>query len=85
LGKKPVDLARNVHIGESYVSSLVSGKKKGTPTLLLEISEWLGITVNDLYRRPPSRDAVASVEEMTPAQIASLAQALENLERRKSR
>jgi hypothetical protein len=85
LGRKPVELAKAVDIGEPYVSSLISGKRKGTPSLLLDISEWLGISVNDLYRPPPSAEAMKAVEGLTTAEAAVLARALETLQGRKIR
>lgn len=84
LGKKPVEVAKKVGIGESYMSTLISGKKKGTPSLLVDISEALGLTVNDLYRMPPSTEMMETVEAMTPAQMAALAQALEKINGRKT-
>lgn len=57
---KQGQLAKGVGVSATYISELVNPKsgeaaKNPTPGLLLAISEFLGITVNDLYAPPPSR------------------------------
>jgi hypothetical protein len=48
--------------GQSYISNLIAGRKENPSALiLLRISEYLGITVNDLYRMPPNRADVEPV------------------------
>lgn len=85
LGRKPVDVAKKIKIGESYMSHLISGKKKGTPTVLVEISEEIGITVNDLFVPPPPPEVTQAVEAMKPSELAALARALDKISRPKKR
>lgn len=75
LSIKSVDLAKELGISESYVSDLRSGRLKKQPgvQLLLRISDFMEITVNDLYTRPPPRDAIRGTERLKPADIAALA------------
>lgn len=80
LGRKPTELAKAVGVTESYVSELISHKKDNpSPVLLLEVSEWLGLTVNDLYRSPPPAAAVSAIERMDPSQMAALGRLLDEL------
>jgi transcriptional regulator with XRE-family HTH domain len=82
LGRKPVDLAKHVDVTETYVSELISGKKNNpSHVLLLDISEWFGLTVNDLYMRPPDRVALEAVERLNPAQMATLGRLLDEMKR----
>lgn len=79
LGKRPVDVARAAHVGESYISSLISGKKKNPGIdVLLDISEFLEISINDLYRPPPAQEMFERLQKLTPSQIATLGQVIED-------
>lgn len=50
-------------IDESYVVNLKAGRKDGVSAqVLFYISEAMGLTVNDLYRRPPAQ---AQIESLT--------------------
>lgn len=85
LGHRQADLARATGLTESYISNLVNQQKEGpTPEVLLGISEALDITVNDLYSPPPTLEAAEAIREMTPAEQAALARALERLSAKKS-
>ncbi len=82
LGRKPVELAKHLDVTEPYVSELISGKKDNpSHILLLDVSEWLGLTVNDLYRPPPDRLAVEAAQRLEPAQLAVLGRLLDDLKR----
>jgi transcriptional regulator with XRE-family HTH domain len=73
LGRRPVDLARELDMTESYVSNLISGKKTGpTVDVLLRTSEWLGITVNDLFRPPPAAAAIEDLRAYSPGAVEQL-------------
>jgi transcriptional regulator with XRE-family HTH domain len=86
LRRKQVDLARAVGITPTYVSELISLKKPNpSPGLLLEISEWLGLTVNDLYRPPPPIGATEAVDKLNPAQLATLGRLLDEIKSTKRR
>jgi hypothetical protein len=70
-------------VGESYISLLISGQKKNpSGGLLLDISEFLGLTVNDLFQPPPPPEASNAVEHMNPAQLAALGTLLNEIKTR---
>jgi transcriptional regulator with XRE-family HTH domain len=73
LGKRPVDLANHLNVTESYISNLKS-EKRSNPSIaiLLEMSEWLGITVNDLFVAPPKAGTLADLKGYSPAAVAQL-------------
>jgi transcriptional regulator with XRE-family HTH domain len=75
LGIKPVTVAKEVGLTESYLSGLISGVEKVNPSshLMFEISEYLGISVNQLYRPPPPRQALQAIETLPPAVVGRLA------------
>lgn len=53
--------------GQSYIANLINGRKKNPSALiLLRISEWLGVTVNDLYQPPPTRSEIAPMAKLSP-------------------
>lgn len=80
LGRKQKEIADAAGVGESYISQLISNPRKGaSPSVLLDISEELGISINDLYMPPPPADAVAAVGQLEPSQIAALGRLLEKL------
>jgi transcriptional regulator with XRE-family HTH domain len=52
----------------SYISNLSSGKKANPSSIImLALSEYLGITVNDLYRPPPSKTTLKELADLSPA------------------
>lgn len=59
---------------QSYISNIGRGARSNVNALfLLALSEELGITVNDMFRRPPSKAQVAQLQEYSPqAQTAIL-------------
>jgi hypothetical protein len=73
LGKKPVDVARHQDVSESYNSNQISGKREN-PSIdkLLAISEYLGITVNDLYRAPPPLATLKDLQGFSAGAIEQL-------------
>lgn len=86
LGRKQAELAREVAVTPAYVSELISGKKPNpTPGLLLDISDWLGLTVNDLYRPPPAIEATEAVDKLNPSQLATLGRLLDEIKPGKRR
>jgi transcriptional regulator with XRE-family HTH domain len=73
LNVKQADLARDVDITESYLSKLISGKKVNPAvSLLLQISDRLGLSVNDLYKQPPSISAIEDLKSFSPATVQQL-------------
>lgn len=81
LDVKPAAVAREIGVTESYLSELIAGIEKINPSsaLTFAISEFLGLTVNDLYRPPPSKAAIEAAGSPTPPQIAALGQLLDRI------
>jgi transcriptional regulator with XRE-family HTH domain len=77
-GRPPREIAEAIGVTEAYLSELISGRKKNPSALvLLALSEELKITVNDLYRRPPTAAEMERLKDLTPAQAALLGQLLD--------
>lgn len=73
VGAKPADVARAAAVGESYISNIIAGRKENPSAhVLLAISEHLGITVNDLYRRPPPESSLSHLTSLSPAALDAL-------------
>jgi transcriptional regulator with XRE-family HTH domain len=73
LNVKQADLARDVGVSEPYLSNLISGKKLNPAvSLLLKVSDRLGISVNDLYKSPPSISALEDLKSFSPAAVQQL-------------
>lgn len=74
LNKKQVDVANALKLSEPYVSQIVSGRKTdGKPTnpsytIVLDISDFLGISANDLASPPPPMEEFEQVRKRSPAQ-----------------
>lgn len=82
LGHKPVDAANAIGVTEPYMSELISGRKKNpSHQILFDLSEWLGLSVNDFYRAPPDRSTVEAIESLNPSQLATLGAMLDQLKR----
>lgn len=80
LGRQQREIALAVGIGESYMSLLAAGTKKNpSGQLLFDISEILGVAVNDLYRPPPAAAALEAAESLSPQQIATLGRLLDTM------
>lgn len=59
--------AASAGVDASYISNLVAGRKPNPSAhVLLAISEYLGVTVNDLYRRPPPESSLTALSELSP-------------------
>lgn len=72
-GLKQIEVANKAGIGKSYMSQLVSGKKdEPSALLMLYISEAMGVTVNALYRPPPTQQQVDRAKGLTPEQIVMI-------------
>lgn len=74
LGRDQVEVAKAAGIGKPYMSQLVSGKKDNpSAEKLLLISQELGVSVNALYRPPPTQAQIDSAaRELRPDQIEML-------------
>jgi transcriptional regulator with XRE-family HTH domain len=60
-------------VDQSYISNIIAGRK-GNPSahVLLAVSEHLGVTVNDLYRRPPPTSVLEHLSSLSPAARTTL-------------
>lgn len=73
LSKRPVDLAKHLGVGESYVSNMRSNRKTNPSVdILLAISEFLGITVNDLFKQPPKAIIMTDLQGYSAEAIQQL-------------
>jgi len=73
LQRSQVDVAEAVGIGKPYLSQLISGEKKNpSAALVLQLSEVLGVTVNDLYKPPPTAASVESLRAYSPGVLQQL-------------
>jgi len=73
LGRDRKDVAAGAGIDVSYVNNLIGGGK-GNPSahVMLALSEYLGISVNDLYRPPPPKPTIESFLQLSAAARESL-------------
>jgi hypothetical protein len=73
LGVAPVELVKAGVISEGYLSLIRNNKRLNpSPGKLMQIGDFLKIKWTDLYRRPPTREALDqldSVDEITLARI----------------
>ncbi len=54
--------------GQSYIANMIAGRKKHPDVLiLLALSDFLGITVNDFYKRPPNRAEAQVIADLSAA------------------
>lgn len=78
LNLKPEHIAKEVGIQPSYLSDMISGKKKNpSARLLLAISEAMGVPMNDLYRAPPSTSQLEAIKDFSPDLLRRLSDAKE--------
>lgn len=55
-------------VGQSYIANIIAGRKKNPGAyVLLRLSEWLGITINDLFHPPPPETVISAIRELSPA------------------
>ncbi len=74
LGTRARDVSRGARINEGYLSQLISGQKiKASAATLKRIGDYLGLPDwTDLYKRPPSREAIKAAAMLNPATLARL-------------
>ncbi|MES5483625.1 helix-turn-helix transcriptional regulator [Bradyrhizobium sp. INPA03-11B] len=67
------EAARIAGCTQSYISNISGGVKNNVNALyLLKLSDHMGITVNDLFRKPPSEAQIAALSEFSPQARESL-------------
>jgi transcriptional regulator with XRE-family HTH domain len=72
-GHGVAETAKSVGVDPSYISNMISNRRRNPAAhVLLAISEYLGVTVNDLYRRPPTREVLHSLGGLSPTALQSL-------------
>lgn len=65
--------AKAAGVTQGYVSNIIANRKPNVNVLiLLSISEMLGITVNDMYQRPPTAEQTAAMAGLSPQARESL-------------
>ncbi len=83
LNLKQVEVAEAAKISESYLSQLISNPKKNPKAeVLLAISEFLKLTVNDLYDPPPVKGEMEATQQLSPRQSAALGALLTEMGKR---
>ena len=67
-GATQAEAAEAAGVSQPYLSNMGRGHKSNpSARIMLAISEYLGISVNDLYRSPPSQAAIESLGGLSPA------------------
>ncbi|XUM25085.1 helix-turn-helix domain-containing protein (plasmid) [Bradyrhizobium oligotrophicum S58] len=63
----PTKAAEIAGCSQSYISNIMRGEKPNINVLyLLRLSEEIGISVNDFFRKPPSDSQLASLADLSP-------------------
>jgi transcriptional regulator with XRE-family HTH domain len=82
LGLTQADLVRITGMTRAYISELCAGHKNNPSiAMLLDISDSMGISVNDLYRPPPERGVLKGLNGLNAGQVAALGQLLDTIRR----
>ena len=62
-------------VTQGYVSNIIANRKPNVNVMiLLHISEMMGITINDMYLRPPTSEQTAAMVALSPQARESLVQ-----------
>ena len=73
LGKRPIDVVTATGLTESYLSLLISGKRKNPSAhVLATIAEYLEIPISYLYRPPPDQQFLEKAAEIDPSVLVRL-------------
>ena len=72
LGVRARDVSRGAGVNEGYLSQLISGQKlKASAYTLEKIGNFLGMADwTDLYKPPPSREAIRAASMLDPNTLA---------------
>ena len=58
---------------QSYISNIVANRKPNVNVLiLLRLSEGMGVTINDFYRKLPTKASLAALKDLSPKAQATL-------------
>lgn len=67
------DAAAAAGCDQSYISNIVAGRKTNINVLfLLRLSEAMGVTINDFYRKLPNKAQLAALKDLSPKAQATL-------------
>jgi plasmid maintenance system antidote protein VapI len=67
------EAAKAAGCDQSYISNIVAGRKPNINVLyLLRLSEYMGVTVNDFYRRLPNKTQLEALKNLSPKAQATL-------------
>lgn len=74
LGVRAADISRGIGCTEAYLSNLINGKVEKNPStdFMLELSDFLGVSINDLYEDPPPPADVESLGRLNRRQWAAI-------------
>lgn len=67
------EAARRAGCSQGYISNIIANRKANVNVLiLLRISEWLGVTVNDFYRPLPRKSELQALKQLSPKAQAAI-------------
>lgn len=68
LGVERADIAKAGGVTVSYINNMIGGRRENpAASVLMGISDYLKITVNDLYERPPPKSQLSDLTRLSPA------------------
>lgn len=69
------EAARQASCTQGYISNIIANRKPNVNVLiLLRISEWLGVTINDFYRPLPKKSELQAFKKLSPKAQAAILQ-----------
>jgi len=82
-GRTAAALATHINVKPPYVSELLRGEKPvSNLDRAYDIADFLGVTIDDLYRPPPSDDQLSAVSQLSPATRSRLLEQSRKAKRR---
>lgn len=73
LGAERAKVAKAGHCTQSYISNMGGGRRLNPSAYVMYyISEFLGVTVNDLYQPPPPESSIEAMRALSPRARATL-------------
>lgn len=77
-GRQQEDIAEAAGLTNAYLSELISGKKKNPSIHIVRaICDELGIKIDDIYRKPPSRAQLDRLKNLSPTDAATISRLLD--------
>jgi transcriptional regulator with XRE-family HTH domain len=86
LDVKPVEVSRGIGCSEAYLSNLIKGTVKKNPSteFMLDLSDFLGLNVNDLFDPPPPKSETEQLGKLTKSQWAAFLEVRAMMTRKKT-